>query len=241
LRFTLPLLLLGASVGLYLGIVKPMAVRNRTQALRLASQVEAGRAFLSRSGVYPTETILSSLTSWEEKRRAALARCMEPPPGIDLPEQDLDALLASWGYSPRDPAYQSMKQFREQLHNLMAPGLETTGDRIAVALADQMCRARLVGFERLTCSLGKEEVFRAAGNLAALEVEMVFHSGSSEAVQFIEEWVLGTGGGFFIVPLQLNMNRLRSGKWIGNLKAYSSPPIQILFKTLIVYMIDKEL
>ena len=238
-RLLLPVLLLFAALALYAGYVRPKAVENRGLFAGLETQRAAYQTLFEEKGLYPTPELLNALVRAEKDASAALNRLMPPVPSDRKLETQLKYIFNEWGYRPSDGIYQQVSRFQTAVAHTMGPEAAACAVLFIKVFSFSLLRAGIPGFEKLECLPGKNEAFSGVDSLQAFEVNLVFTSGITEGLQFVEEWILGSGGGVLLSLESIAFRRVDAGGWIENIRHFSGPPVRISMKVKAIFMKGK--
>jgi hypothetical protein len=240
MRIAIPFLLLVASLSIYLGFVRPKASENKERFVFLEETSQNLIDYLSDKGLAPTTATLDSLISYEEQLNIELEKMMMHPSLDEDLGDDLESIFSEWGFGPNDSIFLMVNKFHDLVSKIMSQENPEGAQTFTKCLAISLCRAGLSALVRLDClPLEMETAAHGEDPLGMFDVDIVFIAGLTEAVQFLEEWILYSGGGVLLKPVKFIIKRVEPRQWNENLRNYSSPPVQVTLRVQVVYTIDK--
>jgi len=244
IKFLIPIILLVMSVALYFGHSRPLCALNEEKENKLIEKTSSLISFIEEKDFYPTEKALEKLVLSEQEMKSVLSKLMTARRKDDGDAQewnDINSIFREWGYRSEGPIFKAVSVFSNELGAALGPDLNGKTQSITKSIAFSICRAGLEEIERLAFTPIMDKAFNIKNGtlLGAFEVNVIFSSGLTEAVQFMEHWMFTSGPGFLIQPLSLSVERLDPGSWLGDLRRYSGPPVRIDLKTRILFTIDK--
>jgi hypothetical protein len=239
-RWILPCILLLLSLVVYLGYIRPHARANQFEYTTISDTSSELLAFLQKNKIYPSEAIHVEMTRLENVLLEELDALMAPPLDAKEIEEDLGAIFQRWGYSLDDPNFSLLREFEKQVTRRLGRARADLASHLTKSLAMSFCEAGLTEMENLGCDILEHETAQdPRSRLHALGVNLRFIGGSTEAIEFLEDWILNARGRFLLKPERVSIERTSSTSWVGDLSGFSSPPIRVELRLLVYSMIDK--
>ena len=239
LKMILPVVLLLAAGGIYLGEVKPAVRINEEHGASLAARIATFESLLNDRGFYPSPELIDDLVRLEQETESAMRGLLAPAPGAEEMEKELKYILMQWGYPLSNPVYLDTERFRVDVERAMGAELERSATRLARTLALSFAKAGIGRFEKLEVVETGEGTAAGDGPLRGFDVEIVINAGITEALQFVEDWILASGGGLLVRPGKIALKPLDPGQWLENIKYYSGPPVRLELTARVLFIIDK--
>jgi hypothetical protein len=239
IRMVLPAVILLAALELYLVDVKPLTRLNRERQATLSSKAGTFESLVDEKGFYPTIDMLDSLDRLAKETYAVIQEMMAGAPRTEDYQNQLKYIFTGWGYPQTHPAYLEAERFKTDAARQMGREKEESADLLAKALAVSFCRAEIGRFENLTVVPVEAEPGHGRERLGIFDVEIAFNAGITESIQFVEECILTSGGGFLIHPEQITIKRLDPGQWLEDIKHYSGPPVRLELRVRVIFTVDK--
>ncbi|MHC4942935.1 MAG: hypothetical protein ACYTG7_07925 [Planctomycetota bacterium] len=239
-RWILPGFLLVLSLVVYLGFIRPHGLASRAQYATLADTSRELLAFLQKNKIYPSEAIYEEMTRLEKVLIEELESMMAPPLDDKEIEEDLGVIFKRWGYSLDDPILKRLKEFENQVIRRVGRARAGFSSNLTKSLAMSLCEAGLTELENLECDILEHEAVQdPRSRLHAFGLNLRFIGGSTEALEFVEDWILNARGGFLLKPERISIERTSSTSWTGDLSGFSSPPIRVDMRVSVFSTIDK--
>jgi hypothetical protein len=239
IKLVIPLVLLALSLLIYLGHVQPLARSNEQRFNELADSSSALLTFVHDQQLYPSTAIVEEMTRVEADLRQALDRLLSPLPEGETYEDTPETLFEEWGFAPDDAVFAKVDHFRKKLLERAGPEAARAATNLVRGLALSICRTGVTEFEKLDLSLLDDATASPADSLRALDGEIAFLAGATESLDFIEDWIFNTGGGFLIKPESARIQRKNPEQLHGDLTLFSSPPVLVELRVTIYLIIDK--
>lgn len=241
IRFLSAAVLLLASLVIYFGYVRPLQHENRQRLASISMPSRALLEYLHSRGDLPTDRTITDLANLEARMKGALREWVAPSGNKEQEAAgDLSALFLEWGYTSKRSIVRAITDFSVQAKERLGPERLDRAEGIVGTLAATICRAGLGELERLILVPDTDTGERTGGPalLGALEVEIQFVAGLTEAVQFLDEWTLSTEREVLISPLKLTIDRIDPGSWQENLEEFSGPPVQVDLRARMIFAMD---
>lgn len=239
-RWALPGILLGISLVVYLGFIRPEASANQARQTTLSETCNALLTFLEKNKIYPSEAIYLEMLQIEQELQDRLEAMMASSLEDSIREEKLLTLLEKEGFADPSPAFKWMESFHDQVKEKMGPSKEDTASDLVKTLARSLGQAGIFNIEELSCDLlASVEGLDTEGLLRSFGINLRFLGGATEIVEFMEDWILNTQGGFVIQPVRISIERTKESLWMGDLSGYSSPPLVVDLRVLVAFIVDK--
>jgi hypothetical protein len=239
LKMILPVVLLLAAAGIYLGEVKPAVRVNEQHGASLAGRIAVFESLLNGQGFYPSPELIDELVRLEQETGSEMRGLLAPAPEAEEMEKELKYILMQWGYALSNPVYLDTERFRVDAERAMGAEREESATRLARMLALSFAKAGIGRFEKLEVVETDQDPLAGSGPLRGFGVEIVINAGITEALQFVEDWILSSGGGLLVRPDKIVLKPLDPGQWLEDIKYYSGPPVRLELTATVLFIIDK--
>ncbi len=238
-HFAYALFMLIASIGLYMGHVRPKRMENEQKHDKIASTIHEHEACLFSKGMLPFATTLSGLAGLENAFEAALEGMVAPQTPENEHGKDLLSVFEEWGYTVNHPSFPAIEHFEEQVLELFGAGSEKRARAISGTLALKLCASGIGRLERIVLIPVHAGDTPPWDDLGTVGAEIEFKAGVVETIRFIEEWFFSSDGRVLIQPTQTTLSRIDPVLWEEDIEEYSGPMIKTVLKARIIYPIDK--
>lgn len=225
LKMAVPPFLLVAGVLLYLLQASPHASENDEAVVEISRDVDRFEKAVHENK-FPSRLTLESL----QMKRQSLEKSIKEYGTLapDAPNETSRTILREWGYASDSPVSAEIEEIQTGLGAIFGQE-HAEGIRKFVNHT-----ARNIGHSELTNCL--DMVVSPAlnrpdspghGRLPVFSIRFSFIAGITEAVEFVENWILTAPPGVVIRPVKTVFQRQGPDHWGEGLDTYSGPPIRV--------------